>query len=205
MTCELPAPRWGEGFRRPLTTALCGGGIVSAVVGTVVAGNWPALLLPLGSLLFFVGSGNGALRAHHLGSLFGLADGARARLDQLTRECQEQRVRMRCIAEQLCADEPAVTRTLDLTTVRVCREWPRAVDSAFVVYLLCRTISTAGAQGEVYGGHTHLEPDSDAERRVIRALHALCDLDIPHIARVLDRDPAVVQAVLAGTSPGGTP
>jgi hypothetical protein len=204
MTCELPAPRWGEAFRRPFTVALCGAGVACTVVATMMQADWPGLLMLVGPVLFFLGSSDGVLRAHELGSLFGFVDAARKRLDQLTRECQEQRVRMRCIADQLCDDDAAVDRTLNLTILRVTREWPRGLGSPFTVYLLCRTISMAEAQARVYGGtHVHLDPDSDAEHRVIRALHDLCDLDVPHIARILDRDPEAVQTSLM-TSPGGT-
>jgi hypothetical protein len=207
VTCDLPARRWADGFRRPLTLVLCAGGLVSTTVATVtdsVHRSGPVgVLAVLGPVLFLLGSGNGVLGAHELGSLFGFVNAARTRREELTRECEEQRVRMRCIAEQLCADESAVVRTLDLTTVDVCREWPRGVGTDFTVYLLCRTIVTAEAQARVYGGRTHLDPDTDDEARVIHALHDLCGVHVPEVARMLDRDVEAVRTVLSSASPGG--
>jgi hypothetical protein len=179
-----------------MTMALCVCGVACVLAGMVQAGSWVTLLVPLGSALFFLGSGNGVLSAHSLGSIIGVVDGARARLATLTQECQEQQIRMKCLAEQLCADKDEVTRTIDLTTVQVCRDWPLGTGTAFTVYLLCRTIATAEAQAVVYGTTTKIERDSEEERRVIRALHDLCGLGVAHIARMLDRDVAFVRSVL---------
>jgi hypothetical protein len=205
VTCEVPSPRWAEGFRRPLNAALCTGGVVCVPTATVVTDGWHGMLPLLGSLLFFLGSGNGVLRAHNLGSVLGLVNGARARLDMLTTECLEQRIRMRCLAEQLCADSASVERTIDLATVQVCRDWPRGTGHAFTVFLLCRTITIAEAQAAVYGGHVALDPGTDEERKVVRALHDLCGLDAEHIARILDRDTGQIDAVLAAAPPGSRP
>jgi hypothetical protein len=164
-------------------------------------------VLPLiGSVLFFIGSGNGVLYAHHLGSLFGLVNGARVRLDLLTKECQEQRIRMRCLAEQLCENEAAVLRTIDLVTLQVARDWPLGTGSEFTVYLLCKTIATAQAQALVYSERVvALDPDTDDEHRVVHALYDLCGLDIDHIARILHRDTGAIEAILASAPPAHQP
>jgi hypothetical protein len=188
-----------------VNAALCAGGIACVLTGVITTGGWIGLIIPLGSVLFFVGSGNSVLHAHNLGSLLGLVDGAHARHEALTKECQDQRAGMRCIAEQLCADDAGVVRTLDLTTTRVCREWPLGIGTPFGVYLLCRTIATAEAQATLYGGLRTLAPDSDDERRVIHALHGLCDVPPAQIAHMLDRELSAVRAALATAPPERRP
>lgn len=210
MTCDIPALRWWDGFREPGNATLCLVGVAGVLVGTFWSSGWRGLALPLGSVLFFVGSGNGVLRAHNLRSLPGVLTGAHARLAALTNECQEQRVQMRCIAEELCADEAGVARTLDLTTLRVCRRWPLGAGTAFTVYLLCRTIVTAGEQAELYGGLRGgglgaLAPGSAGERRVIHALHELCEVPTADIAHILGREQSAVDALLAAGPPRRRP
>ena len=198
MSCEAPRPRWRAGLFQPLSAVLWMTGVLCTAVGVFLTGGIAGLLPPAGAALVLLGTSNGAVSALNLGSIFKLANGSRSRIESLTKECIGLQARMDTVAQVLCVDSEAVQRTVRLTVTNVSREWTSGVGTLFQLFLLCRTITIAREQDAVFGDGSAL--DLERERRLIIALHVLCDVSVADISKMLDRDSAFVRGALLGSS-----
>lgn len=195
MSCVSPPPRWWDGFSKPLSLVLCVVGIGCTVGGVFLASGYAGVLSAAGAAFVLLGTSNGAVSALGLGSIMNLPGGRRSRVEVLTSKCIELQAQMESVAQILCSNPEAVRRTIGLTVARVSREWVSGTDRPFDLFLICRTITVAREQDDIFGPGDAGEPSR--QERLVQALHRLCQVPAPEIAAMLDRDLAFVHDVLA--------